>query len=386
MRSFIEFPNLFSGLTIHADRIAFSIFGLDVYWYGIIITTAVVLGILYAIKSAKTVGLIPDNVFEMAFWGVLAGVAGARLYFVIFSGEKYDLITAIVGIRDGGLAIYGGIIGSVIGASIVAKLSKIKFAPFADLVGAGFLLGQGIGRWGNFFNQEAFGKATASNLPWGMTGDIINRSPAVMAEQSTLGSQGYALVHPCFLYESLWCLLGFALLYFYTRKLKSFDGEVFLLYVAWYGTGRALIEPLRTDSLMLGNLKVSLLLAIASAVFALGVFVYFKFILSKKRIKDGKGAYVLYKDTEESKQRIDDHINKVKLDKEKEDAKSELKKINREMNDPFADGVSDDGEKDTDDVLVEDVDDDNDETVPVDVNVADNIDDDDNEDGAFDDE
>jgi len=359
----IDFPNLFSGISLPIGPVAFRLFGLEVYWYGIIITAAVVLGIAYAIKFAWRAGLLPDNVFEIAFWGVLGGVIGARAYYVIFwnlnpeTFPNYTFLTAITGIRDGGLAIYGGLIGSLIAVLIATKFIKVKVAPFADLIGLGFLIGHCIGRWGNFFNQEAFGSPTAGNLPWGMTGDVISHSPPVIEAQRELGITGLALVHPCFLYESLWCLIGFVLLHFYLKRAstekitdstnsefkfkwfrKTFDGEIFLLYIVWYGMGRAMIEALRLDSLMLGSLRVSQVLAIASAVFALGALIYFKKMFAAKI---ANGDYILFKDTEESKVAVEEYLKKVKVDKEKEEAKSEFKKAHRELNDPFAESIID---------------------------------------------
>jgi phosphatidylglycerol:prolipoprotein diacylglycerol transferase len=340
----VEFPNLFTdGIYFTVDRIAFSIFGLPVYWYGIIITAAVILGIVYAMKNADKVGILPDNVFEIAFWGVLSGVIGARTYYVIFSAESMSLRDAITQIRGGGLAIYGGLIGALIGGYLAAKASKVKFAPLADLIGLGFLIGHTVGRWGNFFNQEAFGAPTAGELPWGMTGDIIRMSSEVREKQTELMNDGLALVHPCFLYESLWCLIGFVALHFYMKRFKTFDGEIFLLYVVWYGTGRSWIESLRLDSLTAGGFRVSQVLAIASAIFALGVFINLK-----TKLKPENG-YIPHKDTDESKAAVEAHIYKVRLNKEKDRAKRIIERAHREFTDPFAMGIEDDEEEDEDD-------------------------------------
>ncbi|MCL1866107.1 MAG: prolipoprotein diacylglyceryl transferase [Oscillospiraceae bacterium] len=337
LKNTIEFPNLFGdGIIISAGRVAFTlpIVGLEVYWYGVIITTAVALGILYGINRASKVGLLPDNVFEIAFWGVITGVVGARAYYVLFNGGGMSLQDAVTGIRGGGLAIYGGLIGAVAGGGIAARVKKVKFAPLADLIGLGFLIGHSIGRWGNFFNQEAFGAPTASSLPWGMTGNLIRADSQVAAMQRSLGNSGYALVHPCFLYESLWCLVGFVVLHFYMKR-RSFDGEVFLLYVVWYGTGRAFIESLRTDSLMAGGLRVSQVLAIVSAVAALGLFVYFK-------VKVKNSGKALFKDTDASREAVAAYDYKIRLEKEKIAAKNEIVKHQREMTDPFRDDEEDD--------------------------------------------
>jgi len=311
--SIIQFPKIFPNTDFRICRVAFTVFGTDVYWYGIIITAAVALGIAYALKNAARVGVLPDNVFDAAFWGIIGGIIGARAYYVIFwnlnraNTYKYTLAAAVTGIRDGGLAIYGGLIGALAAALLAAKILKIKFLPIADLAGLGFLIGHCIGRWGNFVNQEAYGSPT--NLPWGMTGDRIN---------AEMGSP--VLVHPCFLYESLWCLLGFIILRLYLKKLRTFDGEVFLLYIIWYGTGRAFIEQLRTDSLMAGGLKVSQVLSIAGALFAAVLFIYFK-----NRIKTA------YKDTEESRETVENYILSVKIEKEKKKAVKSLKLTQKEL-------------------------------------------------------
>ena len=325
----IEFPNLFSGVAFHVDSAAFAVFGFKVYWYGIIITAAVVLGIAYGVKFAGRAGILADDVFEIAFWGVLCGVIGARTYYVIFSPTKISLSDAVFGIRDGGLAIYGGLIGAVLGGFIAAKVKKTKFPPLADLIGIGFLIGHSIGRWGNFFNQEAYGAATAGNLPWGMSGDKI------MAELAQSGTDINALVHPCFLYESMWCLIGLIVLHFYMRKFKSFDGEIFLLYLVWYGSGRAFIESLRADSLMVGGLRISQVLAVSSAALALGLFLYFKTALPKKN-------YVMYKDTEESRLLMRERHAKSNFEKEKEKAKDSFRETKRALTDPFAENIVDD--------------------------------------------
>ena len=319
----IEFPNLFSG-DIRIDRIAFSVFGIDIYWYGIIIAVGVVLGFAYALKHAKKVGLLADEVFDTAFIATIVGFIGARAYYCIFynldpaNTNKYTLWTAITGLRDGGLAIYGGIIAAVITGFVVCKIRKRPFLPLLDLAGLGFLIGQGIGRWGNFVNQEAFGAPTATDLPWGMTGTIIIDSPNYINACKELGIESRALVHPCFLYESLWCIVGFLLIHFIGNRIRSFDGEIFLFYVVWYGAGRGWIEGLRTDSLYAGSLRVSQVIAIASSAFALFLIIFFKL---KLRNTD----YKMYKDTEESVKVLEDYRKKQLLEKELEAGRKAMK-------------------------------------------------------------
>ncbi|WP_418599620.1 prolipoprotein diacylglyceryl transferase, partial [Hominenteromicrobium sp.] len=197
--------------------------------------------------------------------GLLGGIIGARLYYVIFyPGDKY--ITnpmEIFNIKEGGLGIYGGIIGGLLCGGIVAKIRKMNLFAVLDVASLGYLIGQGVGRWGNFVNQEAFGCAT--DLPWGMYSD---RTAA-----EVVGN-----VHPCFLYESILCLLGFVLLHLFTRHLRRYDGQTFLLYIIWYGVTRFFIEGLRTDSLLLPgiDLRVSQVLAAASALVAVVLLIVFR--------------------------------------------------------------------------------------------------------------
>lgn len=244
-----------------------------------------------------------DDVFDVALFGGLAGFLGARIYYCVFwnlnpaNTEKFTLWSMLTEIHKGGLAIYGGIIGGVIVGLLVCRLRKAPLLPMMDMGGTGFLIGQAIGRWGNFVNQEAFGAPTAGDLPWGMTGSVIARYPEVIAAQEELGTSGYALVHPCFLYESLWCGLGILLIHFVLSRVQTFDGELFLYYVIWYGTGRGFIEGLRTDSLYLGPLRVSQLLGFASAAFCLILLVFLKIKTARNK------SYVRYKDTDEWKKK-----------------------------------------------------------------------------------
>lgn len=324
----IEFPNLFSG-EIRINRTAFSIFGFNIYWYAIIIAAGLLLAVVYCTKRGKKYGVTGDDVFDTALFGGIAGFLGARIYYCVFwnlnpaNTEKFTFWSMLTEIHKGGLAIYGGIIGGVIVGLLVCKIRKAPLLPMMDVGGTGFLIGQAIGRWGNFVNQEAFGAPTAGNLPWGMTGSVISRYPEVIAAQEELGTSGYALVHPCFLYESLWCGLGILLIHFVLSRIQTFDGELFLYYVIWYGTGRGFIEGLRTDSLYLGSLRVSQLLGFASAAFCLILLIFFK-------IKTAKNEnYVRYKDTEEWKKKIADYEFQAKLEKETEKAYKAMKKAGK---------------------------------------------------------
>lgn len=315
----IEFPNLFSG-SFEINRVAFSIFGIDVYWYGIIIAVGVILAFIYAMRRAKKFGLIADHVFDVVFVAIICGFIGARAYYCIFIDTQINFFD----LRHGGLAIYGGIIAAAIAAAVMCVIRKVKLPALFDLGGLGLLIGQCIGRWGNFVNQEAYGDPTAGTLPWGMTGTIIIDDPVVVAQQNALDAAGegiYALVHPCFLYESLWCLIGFAVLHFYSKKLRSFDGEIFLLYVTWYGLGRFWIEGLRTDSLYIGDtgIRVSQLVAGVSAIIALGLFIFCKITKTKKK------GYTIYKNSTLCAERLEAYAKRQQIIEEKQKAKKAMK-------------------------------------------------------------
>ena len=238
----VQFPGL--GISINVDRVAVSIGGFDIYWYGIIIGIGVLLALIFAFKNLKYFGINSDAFTDCAIIGFISGIVGARLYYIIFRWEDYshDLIS-IFDIHSGGLAIYGGVIGGLLAGVITAKIKKVPILAALDIAVMGFLIGQGIGRWGNFVNQEAFG--TETDLPWRMVSENTNN----------IG------VHPCFLYESIWCLMGFGLLYLFSRKYRKYDGQIFLLYLVWYGFERMIVEGLRTDSLYIFDLRVSQILA-----------------------------------------------------------------------------------------------------------------------------
>lgn len=228
----VQFPYL--GWTFTINRVALQIGSFKIYWYGVIIMFGMLLAVLYAYKSSKRYNVDRSKLFNCVLVGLIGGIIGARLYFCVFRWEYYSQhLGEIFAIHEGGLAIYGGIIGALLAGLAVAKIQKMKFMPILDISMMGFLLGQGIGRWGNFMNQEAFG--TPTDLPW-----------AMMSEGT-----GGAAVHPCFLYESLWCLLGFGLIHFYSKHRQRYAGEVFYMYLVWYGFERMIVEGLRTDSLYL---------------------------------------------------------------------------------------------------------------------------------------
>lgn len=228
----VSFPGL--GLDFTISPVAFSVGSYPIYWYGIIIASGLLLAVLYAWRSAPRFNVDFNKLVNCILVGIITGIIGARLYFCFFQWDYYSRNPIeILYINNGGLAIYGGIIGALAGGLTVAKIQKMKILPILDIAMMGFFLGQGIGRWGNFTNQEAFG--TPTNLPWRMVSEGTNM----------VG------VHPCFLYESLWCLLGFVLLHFYGKYKQKYSGQIFFSYLVWYGFERMFVEGLRTDSLYL---------------------------------------------------------------------------------------------------------------------------------------
>ncbi|MDQ5983176.1 MAG: Phosphatidylglycerol--prolipoprotein diacylglyceryl transferase [Eubacteriales bacterium SKADARSKE-1] len=264
----IEFPAM--GLSFEINPVAFKIGGISVYWYGIIIGFGFILAFLYTMKNSKRFDLDQDKLIDVIIIGLITGLIGARLYYVIFyPGDMYvKEPTKILFINQGGIAIYGGIIGAILGGLVVCKIKKLEFLKVLDIASLGFLIGQAIGRWGNFTNQEAFGTQTDSFFG--------------MLSENT----GNIAVHPCFLYESVWCAIGFLLLHIFSLKYKQrFDGEIFLLYVAWYSAGRFFIEGLRTDSLMIpgSGIRVSQVLA-AVAVLVCGLLLIIKKIKQRAYI------------------------------------------------------------------------------------------------------
>ncbi len=259
----VQFPNLNINITINPK--AFSIGTLNVQWYGVIIAVGFLLAFLYAMVSSKKFRINEDKLLDAVIIGIIGGIIGARAYYVLFStSDQYikNPISALY-IWEGGLGIYGGIIGGVLCGALIAKFHKINVATVLDLAALGFLIGQSIGRWGNFVNQEAFGVET--NLPWGM----VSENTARIASGP---------VHPCFLYESLWCILGFVLLHIFSRKFRRYDGQIFILYLIWYGTGRFFIEGLRTDSLITPYLpiRVSQLVAVVTVLAGVILLVVFR--------------------------------------------------------------------------------------------------------------
>ena len=273
----ISFPNL--GITVDPSPVAFTVMGKDIYWYGIIIASGFLLAVLYMLYRAKTFGITQDDVLDLVLWAVPIGVVCARLYYCVFYWDLYrDNPISMLYIWEGGLAIYGGIIGGAITVLVLSRVKRIPTLVMLDNAAMGVLIGQILGRWGNFMNREAHGSVTDSFFKMGLV--------------DAAGKVTY--YHPTFLYESVWNLVGFIGLHFYCKKRK-FDGEVFLLYVAWYGLGRAWIEGLRTDSLYLFDwtifgerIRVSQALSLVMVLVSAAVLIY----QIKIKKADGSKLYV----------------------------------------------------------------------------------------------
>lgn len=278
--SYISFPGL--GIEpFHVDEVAFTIFGRSVAWYGLLITCGMILAVLYAIHIGKFEGISSDDMIDLAFVIIICGVLGARLYYVIFKWDNYVVTDAqnflmnivetlrnVIAVWEGGLAIYGGILAGLLTAYIFAKKRKIKFLKLFDILVPCVLIGQVIGRWGNFINMEAYGAETT--LPWRM--GILYSFMDTGVATGVWDVEKY--VHPTFLYESLWNLVALICVLLCYKK-KKFDGQMFCSYLIWYGFGRMLIESLRADSLMLGNLRISQGVGFISLILGVVLMVYF---------------------------------------------------------------------------------------------------------------
>ncbi len=299
----ISFPGLFGDWSVNPNPVAIPI-GNGIRWYGIIICTGLILAVLFCCRQSKKYGITEDNIYDMMIWQIPLCIIGARLYYVIFYLDLFRNADGslnpgrMIAIWDGGLAIYGAIITAYLVLHIFCRKKKISFGAFADLGAMGLLIGQAVGRWGNFVNREAFGGETT--LPWRM--------------RVWVTASEYIEVHPTFLYESLWNLIGLGLIVFVIAKRRSFDGENACFYFIWYGLGRAWIEGLRTDTLKLFGwelfgqpIRVSQLLSVALAAAALGVL-----IVNKRRRRGREALFVNRKAAMEAAEPIQEQEDTAK--------------------------------------------------------------------------
>ena len=253
----IYFPHL--GIYLEHVGKTLTVFGFDIAYYGIVIVTGMLIGVAIAMHEAKRTGQNPDQYIDLAMIGIAAGIVGARIYYVVFAWDSYkDNLLSIFNIRQGGLAIYGGIIGACIAVAIYCRVKKLHFFQVMDTASMSIVFGQIMGRWGNFFNREAFGDYTDGPLAMRLPLDAVRSSDVtekIREHMDVVDGVSYIQVHPTFLYESLWCLMVLVLLLLY-RTHKKFEGEIFLLYLAGYGAGRFWIEGLRTDQLWIPGTEI----------------------------------------------------------------------------------------------------------------------------------
>lgn len=277
MHTTIDFPNL--GIHLASVGKTINLFHIDIAYYGIVIGLGILAGLFVAVMEAKRSGQNPDTYYDLVIYAVIFSVIGARIYYVIFSWDMYkDDLKSIFNIRQGGLAIYGGVIAAIITVIVFAKVKKLSAPLIFDTAGLGLVTGQMIGRWGNFFNREAFGEYTDNLFAMKLPVDAVRPGDITdMMRQHMVTENGvtYIQVHPTFLYESLWCLMILVLLLLY-RRHKKFDGEVFLMYLCGYGLGRVWIEGLRTDQLWIPGteIPVSQVLAGVIVVVSITLIVY----------------------------------------------------------------------------------------------------------------
>lgn len=340
MVNHVSFPGL--GLEMDINRVAFTVFGIPIYWYGVCIALGLLLGMLYAFRYAKSYGIDADRMVDVIFVSTIAAIIGGRAYYVATAPFEYTSFFEMIDIRLGGIAIYGGVIAAFLVGALMCRLRKVPILPMFDLAAQGFLIGQCIGRWGNFFNQEAFGGNTT--LPWGMISE--NTQQYLQAVQQTLAAQGMTVdpsmpVHPTFLYESIWCGLGFLLLWRYSKH-RRFHGEITLLYVMWYGFERFFVEGLRTDSLMVGNVRISQAVAALSVITALVLWI----VLRRKYrgvalvIPALPGEEAAAASSAEASEPVSEPQSETQADKESGKGRSEPKES--------AQASSDEGEDDSD--------------------------------------
>lgn len=275
----VKFTGLDHIFNVYSTLCEFTVFGHEVTikFYGVIIAFGFLLAVLFGGRMAYKWKLDLNKMLDILLFGTIGGIVGARLYYVAFEWDYYSRhLSEIPQIWEGGLAIYGGLIGGILAAFLVCRHNGLNFLKLLDLAGMSFLIGQGIGRWGNYANQEAFG--TNTTMPWGMTSDKVARY--ISTHQSEFAEKGITMdasvpVHPTFLYESLWCIVSFIIIYIICKKAYKFSGQLILCYGILYGAERAVVEGLRTDSLYIGttSLRVSQVLSMVLVLICAAILI-----------------------------------------------------------------------------------------------------------------
>ena len=295
----VSFPGFGIGeFTMNKIAVSFNLFGkpMEIRWYAILITLGIILALLYAYKRAKDEGISSDNLLDMGIFAIPAGVIGARLYYVLTYGDGisefvvknaegkiklWDTFVSIIAIWNGGIAIYGAVIGGALAIILVCRHKKIHWLKGLDVAAPAVMIGQILGRWGNFVNGEAYGEV------------VKESSMLYFLRMGLLRGSKMIYVHPTFFYESMWNLAGFLLINWLYKK-KKFDGQVFLMYVTWYGFGRMLIEGLRTDSLYIGVFRISQVLGFICFIVGAGLLIY-GFIIARRKALEGADYEPVYK-------------------------------------------------------------------------------------------
>lgn len=282
----INFPNL--GIYLEHVGKTFRVFGIDIAYYGVVVVTGMLIGLLIVNAEARRRHQNADQYWDMEMIALLFGIVGARIYYVIFEWDNYkDNLLEIFNTRQGGLAIYGGIIGALIAVYIYGRIKKLSFPIMVDCITPGLVIGQVIGRWGNFFNREAFGGYTDNLFAMQLPVSAVRQNEITQQmwnHVQTISGVDYIQVHPTFLYEGVWNLGVFLVLWLY-RKHKKFDGEIFLIYLVLYGMGRLWIEGLRTDQLLLPAVGIPV-----SQIVSVGAMIVGIILIVRKRLQLKKEA------------------------------------------------------------------------------------------------
>ena len=281
----IAFPNI--GIdSFSIAPVAIRLFGLEIRWYGIIIVLGIILAFAYAVYRSKVEGFTSDDMMDLFIYTVFSGIVGARLYYVLTSLDKYDSFLDAIAIWNGGIGIYGAIIGGALAIFIVCRVKKKSFMRAFDMIAPGVMIGQIVGRWGNFCNGEAYGDISRFEfLGKTFSTPMAKDLPFVMEVNSYASGYQTVLAHPTFLYESLWNLVGFIIINAFYKN-KKFDGQIFYMYILWYGFGRMFIEGFRADSLYIGPIKISQLVGLACTVVG-GALLVYNLVKKKKENENG---------------------------------------------------------------------------------------------------